>query len=406
MDVATQVEYLQTLAEPIAEYSQSKQNKAAINRWRDVNGLRKPDRAPVWCRPVGAWKELLPEDTLRCSDPYSRSIEKYLRMLLVKIDIGDDTPIPSFYPVQAVLQVEPVTIYGVNIQHTNPDEDDGAWVYDPPIQTIEDLNQLKIPHYSFDKAETQRQMEQVYERLGDMLPPKQICQPPLHTILCSPAAEMIGLTPLMMHMMNQPELVHQLMGYLRDAVLSSLDQIESMGILTPNNEEPMTCSDPIGEPNPDGTIGLHNLWNMTNSQEFDQVSPAMWERFLLDYQRPILGRFGLTAYGCCENLTHKIDGVLSIPNLRIFVCSAWTNLENVIDRVEDRYVIMWRQKASDVVFPENNSKIKQDLFDGASKLSQSHYQIVLRELQTLAGHPNRLHVWTQAAIEAAWKYNG
>jgi hypothetical protein len=33
-----------------------------------------------------------------------------------------------------------------------------------------------------------------------------------------------------------------------------------------------------------------------------------------------------------------------------------------------------------------------------------HYQIVLRELQTLSGHPNRLHEWTRAAIEMAHKY--
>jgi hypothetical protein len=31
-------------------------------------------------------------------------------------------------------------------------------------------------------------------------------------------------------------------------------------------------------------------------------------------------------------------------------------------------------------------------------------QIVLRELQTLSGHPSRLHKWTRAAIEMAHKY--
>ena len=30
--------------------------------------------------------------------------------------------------------------------------------------------------------------------------------------------------------------------------------------------------------------------------------------------------------------------------------------------------------------------------------------LVLRELQTLSGHPDRLHVWTRAAIEMAAKY--
>ena len=108
---------------------------------------------------------------------------------------------------------------------------------------------------------------------------------------------------------------------------------------------PMTCSDPIGEPGADGAIGYENMWMMANSQEFDGVSPAMWETFLLDYQKPIFERFGLVGYGCCENLTQKIDGVLSLSNLRIFVCSAWTDLQAVQEAVGQDYVIMWRQKA-------------------------------------------------------------
>jgi hypothetical protein len=65
---------------------------------------------------------------------------------------------------------------------------------------------------------------------------------------------------------------------------------------------------------------------------------------------------------------------------------------------------MWRQKASDVVFPDDPETIKQALMNGAKQLQGHYYQIVLRELQTLAGHPDRLHVWTRFAKEAAEKY--
>ena len=50
----------------------------------------------------------------------------------------------------------------------------------------------------------------------------------------------------------------------------------------------------------------------------------------------------------------EVEAVLSIPNLRIFVCSAWTDLNKLVDRVGLDYVIMWRQKASDVVFPDDD----------------------------------------------------
>ena len=65
---------------------------------------------------------------------------------------------------------------------------------------------------------------------------------------------------------------------------------------------------------------------------------------------------------------------------------------------------MWRQKASDVVFPDDVETIRRDLEKGCKQLQGYHYQIVLRELQTLSDHPDRLHEWTRAAKEAAARY--
>jgi hypothetical protein len=57
-----------------------------------------------------------------------------------------------------------------------------------------------------------------------------------------------------------------------------------------------------------------------------------------------------------------------------------------------------------VVFPDDVATIRRDLEQGCRQLQGYHYQIVLRELQTLGGHPERLHEWTRAAIEMAGKY--
>ena len=61
---------------------------------------------------------------------------------------------------------------------------------------------------------------------------------------------------------------------------------------------------------------------------------------------------------------------------------------------------MWRQKASDVAVPDDAATIRRDLEDGCRQLQGFRYQIVLRELQTLSGHPDRLHEWTRFAKEA------
>ncbi|MGI6082400.1 MAG: hypothetical protein ACOYEP_05975 [Limnochordia bacterium] len=396
--------YLRSLAQRVAEAAAGPKNAAVCKRWRDVNALRKPDRPPVWCRPVGAWKELLPEDALRCTEPWLRNVERHLRREIIKLDIGDDTPFDGTFPVQAVFRFDPPNVWGVDMRHIKPDEEDGAWAYDPPLQTEEDFDKLRLPRLTYDERRTEINLSRVHDLLGDILPVKLVCGAPLTATLCNPAAHLRGLTQMMMDMIDAPHLVHRLMAHMRDGVLGAMRQVQATGLLTPNTNDPMTCSDPIDPPPPGEPITYKNMWVMANSQEFDQVSPRMWEEFCLNYQLPVFEEFGLVGYGCCENLTHKIDGVLSIPNLRIFVCSAWTDLPTVIERVGDKHVIMWRQKASAVVYAPDEAALKRDLEEGLRQLRGCYTQVVLRELQTLAGNMDRLHVWTRLAIDIAEKF--
>jgi len=393
------------LARQVAEIADSPVNAQRKKRWRDVNALRKPDRAPVWCKPVGAWSELLPESELDCADPYLRNWERRLRRILVKADIGDDSPLESYFEVQASFDVRPANTWGVEVGRERPDAAGGAWAYDPPLRSAEDFEKLRIPSYVYDESRTREDLERARGLLGDIMPVRLVCGPCMSGTIGNYAADLRGLTQMMMDVAMAPELTHRLMAYMRDAVVAANEYVEGTGLLTRNNTGAMTCSDPFGPEPQDGRIGLRNLWIMANSQEFDQVSPTMWEEFCLNYQKPIFEQFGLVGYGCCENLTRKIDGVLSIPNLRIFVSSAWTDLEAVIERVGSDYVIMWRQKASDVVFTDDDERLRQDLRGGMRRLRGCYVQIVLRELQTLDGHTDRLHKWTRFAIEAAEEYS-
>lgn len=405
--IPTQRETIRSLAQQVATHAASSANALIRRRWCDVNALRKPDRAPVWCRPSGAWSELLPDSSLHCTDDWFRDIERSLRMILIKKEIGDDSPVMPWFDVNAVWRCKPPNIWGVDVARQNSDQPGGAWAYDPPLETQADFNRLVVPHYEYDDGATEAAAGRVHDLFGDLLPVRICCHPPLGASLAVYAAELRGLTQFMLDMAEAPELVHRLMTYLRESVLSVLTQVEATGRLTPNHEGAMSYSmfsEPLAGTPFHGPLGCRHLWCWTDSQELDQVSPSMWEEFCLEYQRPIIGRFGLAAYGCCENLTRKIEPVLSLPNLRVFVSSAWTDLDRVIERVGNRHVIQWRQKASDVVFPDDVDGIARHLEDGARRLKGHYHHIVLRELQTLSGHPDRLRVWTRLAIDAAEKW--
>ncbi|MHB9071441.1 MAG: hypothetical protein ACYC54_13875 [Sedimentisphaerales bacterium] len=392
------------LAEKVAAFATNEDNKKIIKRWQDVNELRKPDRAPVWCRPVACWDELLPKDTLICKNELLQKLEYNFRQILIKRDINDDTPIRKYFPVQTQYDVVPSNRWGVDIGKHMPNSKEGAWAYDPPLKTSDDFDKLVTPRFEYNDGRTAKLLELYTFILSDIISVKLVFDPGYdNATIGSAAAELRGLEQIMMDMAVNPELMHRMMGYLRDTKLKYLDTIEQDIHLTPNTDDAMLCSEHMGALH-NGKYTLRNCWCAGNSQEFDQVSPSMWEEFCLNYQKPIFERFGRTCYGCCENLTRKIDGVLSIPNLRIFVCSAWTNLDIVLNKINNNYCIMWRQKASDVVFAETSQKLREQIERGLCKLQGQYYQIVLRELQTLAGNMDRLHIWSDIAKELATKY--
>ena len=78
-----------------------------------------------------------------------------------------------------------------------------------------------------------------------------------------------------------------------------------------------------------------------------------------------------------------------------------------VDERSDLYslgCVLFRCLTGDVVFPDDTTALRDYTRAGARKLQGCAYQIVLRELQTLADHPRRLHEWAQLAIAAAEEY--
>ena len=102
LQVEKERDLVRDLARQVAEIAQSPENEIIRQRWRDVNAMRTPDRAPVWCRPVGAWAEILPESDLVCDHPGLRGYEREFRRTLIKKGIDDDSPLEPYFAVGAV----------------------------------------------------------------------------------------------------------------------------------------------------------------------------------------------------------------------------------------------------------------------------------------------------------------
>jgi hypothetical protein len=401
----SEVALVRALAEQYRELASSEEFEARRRRWRDANERRPGERAPVWLRPDSLWLELVPESTLQCTDDFCRDTERALRRELYHAAIGDDHVFDPWWGVPACFDCATEYPWGLRTNWQVETTDLGGFRYEHAVKTEADYDLLTVPAYTYNPAQTEADLTRMADLLGEALPVRLTCAPPLPILTLGHYLENLrGMAEFLADLAFHPELVHRAMAKFLEGCLASLRAAEATGLLTPNHTGPLFCSDPLGETPADGKLRLHNLWSGANSQEFQTVSPRMQEEFLLNYQIPLLAQFGATWYGCCEDLSQKISLVLRIPNLRIFVSSYWTDLDKVIAACGDRYTIMWRQLSAMVVFADDLEPIRKHLETGMQKLQGLHYQVVLRELETLQGHPRRLQEWAALAKELGEKY--
>ena len=401
---ASDLTIVRDLAKRAYDLALSEEMETRRKRWREVNSLRRPDRAPVWWQAHAAWETMIPSESLQCTDETCRGLERQFLQDFYQWDCGIDHVWPAWHAVGAAWHSESDHALGLPFGSQVQSTGVGGFRYEHPLKALEDYDRLTPTRWEFDPEGSQRSVEQRQELLGGAMPVSLNIAPPFGWTLGYYLENLRGMAQMLDDLAFHPERVHRAMAKITEAALAALRAAEATGLLSPNNTGSMFCSDAIGEVYPDGKLRLHNLWGAANSQEFQEVSPRMQEEFLLNYQIPLFSQFGWTQYGCCEDLSHKIDAVLRIPNLRVFVSSYWTDLDKVLEATQGRYCLMWRQSAAKVVFPDDLEPIQKHLETGMRKLQGHPYQVVCRELETLAGHPERLREWAKLAVEVAEKW--
>jgi len=132
----------------------------------------------------------------------------------------------------------------------------------------------------------------------------------------------------------------------------------------------------------------------------------MTNEFLVDYQRPILERFKYVEYGCCENLTKKLDAVLTIPNLRAIVNSPWTDLETMVEKCRSRYVIVWRQPFWEIVNARDERDVRTDVARGLRITQGCFRSVFCRDVNwdMVSDPQQRAQTWIREAKRAAEQY--
>ncbi|MFB3881240.1 MAG: hypothetical protein ACE149_08245 [Armatimonadota bacterium] len=373
-----------------------------------INAL-KPIRATVFCHPVCAWDVLVPESALQCEDKRARKIEYALRMRVYAAErFSDDEVEDGAYDVPRVIRS---CGWGIAPEYIRPQEARGSYVWDPPIKSRRDLDLIKVPTVEYDEEATQRELEFHQELFGDILQVRLHGGCRSYAGLIDEWAALRGINQTFLDMAEDPEMVHEGMRRLMEGRIAELESAESQGLLSLNNAASSVGSGGSGlthdlpAPDFDGHVRLRDLWVFADSQTMAPVSPAMHEEFVLRYQVPILRRFGLTYYGCCEPLHQKLPLLKRlVPNLRKVSISRWADKRISAQELGGNYV--FECKSDPMVFASDvfdEDRIRESIRSTLA-LGKEHgcvMELILDTADNIRGDPCRVDRWTQIAREEA-----
>ena len=399
---------LRDLASQVAEIASLPIMAERKEMWKRHNRLERV-RPMILVFPEGSWGELLPHSELQCEDGRARGMEWNLRSQLYYHEyLHDDTVIEKEWIVGKAISN---TGWGIQAKHRPSTTARGAWGFDPVINEPEDLKEIKFPEIRYDEEATQRNLEEAQELFGDILDVKLKGVSHVSFHLMGMYCQLRGLEQVMLDMYENPGMLHDAMALLEEGNRKIVKQYEQLNLLDLNNDKTYHSSGGVGYtdelPKPDynpDRIRPGDMWSSAEAQEMAQVSPEMHDEFILQYEKRLLEPFGLNGYGCCEDLTRKLDYVFTIPNIRRISISSWSDVEKCAERLKGDYIFSWKPHPSHLVGNFDAQRVREYIKHTVDVTGDCVIEMILKDTHTCEHHPERFTRWTEIAREVAENY--
>jgi hypothetical protein len=375
--------------------------------WKQHNSLL-PTRPLVLIFPEGSWTELLPEAVLTCETEQAREMEQALRRRIYYHDhLQDDTVIEADWVVRKVIHSSG---WGLEAERTPSTEARGAWRFAPVIKEPSDLQRIQFPTITHDTEATARSLAQAKELFGDLLEIRLKGVDHISYHLMNQYTGWRGLAEVMLDMHVQPQMLHDAMALLEEGHRRVLQQYVDQNLLSLNNDGTYHSSggngytDELPAPGFDPErVRPCDMWASAEAQELALVGPAHHRDFSLEYEKRLLGPFGLTGYGCCEDLVQKMDDVLTIPHIRRISISPFADVDAAAERLGSAAIFSWKPHPGHLVGEFDEERVRADVRRTIAA-AQRHgcvLEMILKDTHTCEHHPERFDRWVRIAMEEA-----
>jgi hypothetical protein len=406
---------LRKLGAEIAGIAASQVHREKAQLWTALNDM-KSARPMVWINEI-PWHEMNVDDelTLQTTNIWAQELEQRLKRTIYQWKHMPGDMIVSEY-LESPLAIHSTDfgiVEDVEIVRTDDRSDIYSRHFNIQIREPEDIFKIQMPHVTHHELTTAVVYETMLDLFKDIMPVRKVGQTHIWFTPWDYLIRWWGIQEMMLDLMMRPDMVNAAVERMTDAWMTELDQFIELNVLSLDNNNTRIGSGGYGYisalPGKDydpARVLPHNMWGCSNAQIFSQISAEMHWEFALRHEMRWLQRWAVAYYGCCEPLDTKLENIYKIPNLRKISVSPWANLDRIASGAGDSYVLS--VKPSPAIFAGNNwnpAKARMDLENILKKVGHCHVELIMKDISTVAYHPERLWEWARIAMEVVEKSN-
>lgn len=398
---------LRDLAKRYAEIAADPRQQETIDGWKRLNGLKETrpmvrvDQLPWHELPWGEDKMVSKDDPLLGKTPGYWSLEGNMRRTIYAWEnFKADMVVLPYIGIAKIARKSAI----------GPDakiESKGlSKHFEEQLATIEEVEALEAPVVEVDPELDQQRLEQANEIFDGIMPVKLVGRG-RHTGLWDGITCKISPERMLYDLIDRPEYVHVLINKFVEMENKVLDQFEEHGLLEAAPAD-IHCTgaftDELPSKDYDGDKATaKDTWCFTMAQMFSEVSPSMQEEFDIKPLKPLIERYGLAYYGCCEPLHNKIDIVRNnLNNVRKISISPWADKEIAAENIHGDYVFSAKPNPAHVAMVSlDKDLIRKDLAETVEICMRHNTpcELILKDVSTVNNDPSRLSEWEKIAME-------
>ena len=388
---------LRELAQTYMQIANDPVQDVRRDQWTRFHGMQ-DKQGRVYSQRFAA-NELFGPETLHCEDEFFRTFEKELRIAIYHHSFGDEVITEPYLTLDCVYDPPVGLRWGVPCDMGERPDKNGAAHYNPIINNEEDLKKLLVPRHRIDEAKTGILFDKISDAIGDIVPIDLNRGPAMLTWtgdISTDLCKMHGLEQMLWSFYDQPEMLRNMIQFMADGIEKVQKEAEDAGDFgatnSYNQSMPYAPETVLPKANERG-IGRDKLWCFLSAQEFTMVGADMFEEYMLRYQIPIMEKFALSAYGCCEDLTNKIPLLRKIKNLRRIGVSPFANVEKCAEQIGSDYIVSYRPNpASFIAKGVDEDFVRKELSKqlGILKKNDCFVEVEYKDVETVNHNPNAM----------------